>query len=285
MYLFSSCSITPIDIGDEKLVICAGKCIEGGYDHSVTIPYDALIRLANGEFIQEVLPNISKGDREFLISGASPQGWEIFHDKDSPYMIGHKVVSSKSDLQKINIKWKNDWREIRKILHQNRIKWLYHFTDYSNLQSILKHNGLYSWAYSFENDIEIKVQGGEQWSKEKDEKAKLHDYVRLSFVEEHPMMYVRRSQIKNPVVLKISSDVCFFYETLFADKNTVSSDVAICDKSDNFKNIKFELFGKNYQNLNPEEKKQYQSEVLVKSFIPIVYILNLYAEIEAHNKG
>jgi len=40
---------------------------------------------------------------------------------------------------------KPDWMEYRRILEQNGITDLYHFTDRSNLPSIKHHRGLYSW--------------------------------------------------------------------------------------------------------------------------------------------
>ena len=47
------------------------------------------------------------------------------------------------DLLKVN---KHDWKFIRKILAQNGITKLYHFTDRSNLNSIKNNGGLLSWG-------------------------------------------------------------------------------------------------------------------------------------------
>jgi hypothetical protein len=34
-------------------------------------------RRINGELIQNIVPNLSKEDREFLISGITPEEWEL----------------------------------------------------------------------------------------------------------------------------------------------------------------------------------------------------------------
>ena len=39
---------------------------------------------------------------------------------------------------------KNNWQEFEQVLKENRITKLYHFTDFDNLESIIKHGGLYS---------------------------------------------------------------------------------------------------------------------------------------------
>jgi len=280
--MIDSCSLVPLSIGDEKYVICTGVCTQTHFDYSVTIPLEGFRKMSEGMFIQNALPNISPEDREFLISGVSPEGKGTLYDYKSPYLVGHKEVSSEEDLPKTNIKWKRDWKKIKNILHDNRVQWLYHFTDYSNLESILEKGGLYSWAYSERNNIEIKVQGGEEWSRDNDKINKLQDYVRLSYVKNHPMMYVRSEVIKNPIVLKISSDVCFYDETLFTNMNAVSKSKKVFSDFNNFSKLKFDLFNKEYLNLNEKQKKHYQSEVLVKSFIPIKYIGNLYSSITSH---
>jgi len=41
---------------------------------------------------------------------------------------------------------RSDWQEFKAILDQHRITKLYHFTDRDNLENIIRHGGLYSWA-------------------------------------------------------------------------------------------------------------------------------------------
>ncbi len=50
--------------------------------YSVTIPGNELFKYRQGEYIQEAMPSVSADDREFLISGTSPEGWEILFPPD-----------------------------------------------------------------------------------------------------------------------------------------------------------------------------------------------------------
>ena len=53
-----------------------GPCVVTGNDYSVTVKGPDLFRYNQGESIQDAFPYLSRDDREFLISGTSPKGWE-----------------------------------------------------------------------------------------------------------------------------------------------------------------------------------------------------------------
>ncbi len=53
-----------------------GKCTFTDQSHEVIVPTDGLDRWLCGALIQDAMPNVSADDREFLISGISPKGWE-----------------------------------------------------------------------------------------------------------------------------------------------------------------------------------------------------------------
>ena len=44
---------------------------------------------------------------------------------------------------------KENCTEFQNIINRHNIKKLYHFTDFDNLESIIKHGGLYSWGIYF----------------------------------------------------------------------------------------------------------------------------------------
>lgn len=54
-----------------------GPCIKTGKPYSVTVPGEGLYRYHQGELIQRCFPNLSVDDREFLMSGYSPEGWQL----------------------------------------------------------------------------------------------------------------------------------------------------------------------------------------------------------------
>jgi len=63
------------DNGDGTVTI-SGNCVFTKKPYSVTVNIDEYTCWADGEAIQYAMPNVSADDREFLISGISPEGWK-----------------------------------------------------------------------------------------------------------------------------------------------------------------------------------------------------------------
>lgn len=53
-----------------------GNCVFTGKPYSCEVPTAGLLRWIGGDSIQTAMPNVSADDREFLISGISPEGWK-----------------------------------------------------------------------------------------------------------------------------------------------------------------------------------------------------------------
>ncbi len=170
---------------------------------------------------------------------------------------------------------KEDWSAFKQILIEHRIKSLYHFTDRTNLSSIISNGGLFSWKNCQEKSINISKPSSDSLSRRLDNKFGLQDFVRLSFTKNHPMMYaaLNEERISDPVILEISPDVIYFLETQFSDMNATRNGHCKGDTIDHFKKIKFEIVTlNNHFNLEDDQKKYYQAEILVKDHIPINYI-------------
>lgn len=71
-YAQNNCTISRVDLGTIRYT---GKCIVTGKEYSVDCPAHGVFSALGGELIQEAFPNMSADDREFLISGTSPEGW------------------------------------------------------------------------------------------------------------------------------------------------------------------------------------------------------------------
>ena len=172
---------------------------------------------------------------------------------------------------------KANWRDFRKILQDNNISILYHFTDHSNLKSIKDNGGLYSWFYCDRNNIVIPMTGNSSLGRSLDIEFGLEDYVRLSFIKDHPMKHVAISEgrITKPYLLKVLPEVCYFENTRFSDMNAADRRHKNDDSLDFLSKLRFDLFEKKYFNLSLIEKKQHQAEVLIKTWIPAEYITNL----------
>jgi len=72
-YAFNNCARTTNE--DNRTTTFTGKCIVTGEEVSVTVPLEGLRRYEEGSLIQDAFPELSSGDREFLISGYSAEGW------------------------------------------------------------------------------------------------------------------------------------------------------------------------------------------------------------------
>lgn len=174
---------------------------------------------------------------------------------------------------------KQNWQEFEKVLKEGRITKLYHFTDFDNLESIIKNGGLYSWADCRDKGIKIPKPGSSGPSRSLDERDHLEHYVRLSFVEDHPMKFVAMNEgrISNPVVLEIDLEPALWKDSLYSDRNATRSGAIVGGDFANLMTIRFGLFNRmmRYFDMTEEAKMHYQAEVLVKNFIPLKYITNI----------
>lgn len=173
---------------------------------------------------------------------------------------------------------KNNWQEFKTVLEQHHITKLYHFTDRDNLESIIRHGGLYSWADCEEKGIHISKPGGGQLSRDLDRRDHLQHFVRTSFVKEHPMKYIalQDGRISNPVVLEIDPEVIFWTDTKYADRNATKNGAKVGTSLDNFKSIHFNTVkARTHFDLDDSEQEFFQAEVMVKNHIPLQFITNI----------
>lgn len=174
--------------------------------------------------------------------------------------------------------YKNNYYEFKKLIEQHHITTLYHFTDRENLESIIKNGGLYSWADCEQKGISISKPGGSMGSRDLDRRDNLQNFVRVSFVREHPMMYVAMNEgrISNPVVLEIDPEVIYWQDSLYADRNATKNGALVGSSIDDFSQLHFNSFkAKKHFDLDADEQKFYQAEVLVKNHIPLQFIKNI----------
>ena len=176
---------------------------------------------------------------------------------------------------------KKNWSEFKAVLDRNNIKKLYHFTDRSNLNNIIKNGGLFSWKDCQDKGIQIPKPGGGgpgslSWSL--DTRSGLQNYVRVSFTRNHPMMYValNEGRISDSVILEIDPEVIYWEETKYSDKNATKKGANIGKTIDDFNKIHFSTVKQvNHFVLLSDEQPYYQAEILVKNFIPLSYITNI----------
>jgi hypothetical protein len=196
--------------------------------------------------------------------------------------LEEKVAEALSRQERLERKYfepKPDWDEIEQHLIENGVIELYHFTDRGNIRSIIDQGGLYSWFSCDIKGINIPRPGGNYDSRRMDESKKLEDYVRLSFNQTHPMLYVCKDEerIFNPVILRINPLVCSWKNTKFSDSNANKRDAQFGPTIDDLKRIdmKYAKFEGYASRENPEMHKFKQAEVMVLKHIPLKYINNI----------
>ena len=174
---------------------------------------------------------------------------------------------------------KSDAQEIVNFLHKNGIYYLYHFTEASNLPLIKSRRGLYSWSYLLSHDMKIPSPGGNDTSRGLDRDKGLEDYVRLSLCKSHPMAYRIHQESEgraNLVLLKIKLDVTMFESTRFSNVNATDKRAKIGSDFEFVEdNIDFEAIALDWCWASDPRHKLRQAEVMVKTFIPSKYIINL----------
>lgn len=186
-----------------------------------------------------------------------------------------KVIEERKAIARLSRDKKYDAAEIRNVLRKNNVSVFYHFTDRKNLRSIKELGGLYSWYYLRSHNIPIPNQGGNSFSQSRDQQFGLQDYVRLSFCEDHPMAYRKRQEGADIVILKISLDVAEFESTLFTDANAASN--SFCKGADvsAIKKVNFRATKERFMRREDPDFGHKQAEILVKTYLPAKYILNL----------
>ncbi|MBR5847752.1 MAG: DUF4433 domain-containing protein [Bacteroidaceae bacterium] len=178
-------------------------------------------------------------------------------------------------LRKLSSELKENWREFKQVLDDNGVRCLYHFTDKRNIPSIKIHGGLFSWYYCRKHNITIPCQGGDEESRDLDKKYGLEDYVRLSFCDDHPMAYRLKLDGSDIVLLKIKIDVSFLKNTMFSDMNAADKRHTHGAALQHLRNVDFGATKMHYLRNDDPKFKAHQAEVMVKTFIPKEYILNI----------
>jgi hypothetical protein len=207
---------------------------------------------------------------------------EIIHKQDLE-VKKQKLLQNKTKEEKLRLaeleKYNEEKEEILSFLRGKGITYFYHFTDESNINSIKLNGGLYSWLFCEENNIEINKPGGDDISRSLDERHDLENFVRLSFVKEHPMKHValRDGRLRSIRNLEIDIETATFKSTLFSNMNATKNGHKVGDGLSFLRNeIKFDVIKQlHYYNVSLEDKPFYQAEVMVEKHIESKYITNL----------
>jgi len=171
----------------------------------------------------------------------------------------------------MNMKEKISIEETIKYLESKRITSFWHFTDKSNLDSILKY-GIQTLFNIKQSNIKVSHFGANELSHNLDEAKGLDKYTHLSFIKDHPMYYVakREKRINNPIWIEIDIGV-LLHKNYFFCNGVANSNYAILHK--NIKMINFENFNSNDFYTKKNVRK---AEILIQGAIEKNYIKGVY---------
>lgn len=168
---------------------------------------------------------------------------------------------------------------MKDIIRLWNIKKIYHFTDASNLESIMKY-GLLSLEEIEQRGIAAQ-HGGNKLSRDEDKRKGLHKYIHLSFTDNHPMLYIKlqAGEIKEPRILFISSAVMLEPGVLFTNDVSNKSGITSFDSTSFNANIDCEVLFTHTdwleKSIQQRRQKAEKSEILVPNHIPVDKILNI----------
>jgi hypothetical protein len=82
-YADKHCSCTEAFDNNIHTYTFAGKCVATGKEYSVTVLGEELYAYRRGAKLQDAFKSLSAEDREFLLTGMSPEGWtKTFSDDE-----------------------------------------------------------------------------------------------------------------------------------------------------------------------------------------------------------
>lgn len=151
---------------------------------------------------------------------------------------------------------------------------LFHVTEFSNLESILK-NGLLSLDELKNRNIIAKYCSSNN-SRDIDRQRTLSKYVRLAYTAFYDMIpaAIYYKNLEKPVVILISPEVLKFTGVKFTNKNAICNDAYLSDEDEIFDSLDFEkiYLPRDSSNYKLEEyKNARQSEILIPQKIDIQY--------------
>lgn len=85
----------------------------------------------------------------------------------------------------------------------------------------------------------------------------------------------KEGRLEDMIVLQIKPEILYHLGTWHSDMNAIDNGVTFSNKVEQLQSFDFRVFRKNYTNLNPDEKKSHQAEVLVRHKVPLEFITNL----------
>ncbi len=156
---------------------------------------------------------------------------------------------------------------------------IWHFTDRTNVQSIIDNRGLLSLTESRRRNLAIPKPGGNQWSHDADARNGVAQYVHLAFLDDHPMLFVAKQdqRITDPVWLKINIATLAHPDVRYTMDVSNKAGVPVLTAQDAIEQLDFEVLFTRTDWKDPaiqaRRRIALKSEILIPNHVPIEMIL------------
>jgi hypothetical protein len=164
---------------------------------------------------------------------------------------------------------------MQSILTKYKIEGIWHFTDAVNLKSIISNGGLLSLAELERRSIAIAKPGGNQWSHDADKYKGVHQYVHMSFLDDHPMQFAAKQdgRITDPIWIKIDPSILLDENVRFSCDVSNKSGVSVLTAVEAIEKIDFEVLFTRTDWKDPAIQKRLRaaqkSEILIPTMVPL----------------
>jgi hypothetical protein len=240
-------------------------------DHLKTVCKNIIEKNKNKKPLITYISLLKGYDREEMLKLINEEKQKRKEEEERNRKEKEEEEKRKAELEK----YKPNKEAIINLLRNNGINCFYHFTARDNLVLIRQHGGLYSWWSLKQKNIKAPFLGGEGFGQQLDVRHGLQDYVRLSFCDDHPMIFKHQQNGIDLVLLKIDIEVATWKDSLFSDINATDNNHHHGGSISDLKKVNFDAVKRNYVSRDDDDFKPHQAEVMVKTFIPAKYIINL----------
>jgi hypothetical protein len=152
------------------------------------------------------------------------------------------------------------------IIQEYGIEYLYHMTDISNLNSIIK-NGLLSHDEAYRKGL-IKADISDPnvqdiRANEIIDEIPLHEYVPLYFSPRNPMLYRRKEDQDDIVILGIDSQILLEKNVIFSDGNAAARETRFYRGVEMLNQLPWDVIRAQYWTVFEDGKRMKCAEILV----------------------
>lgn len=161
--------------------------------------------------------------------------------------------------------------EYLKVLYDNKIKAIYHFTNISNLESIMKY-GICNRKYMNENKINYEYTDANRFDKQ-------IDCISLSINQTNKSMLISKTNkfYNDWIIIELDAEQIinnFYNEICYCKNNAASSEMINLLKN----NKEYLKSVSAFKNMFENNKNYSQGELLLEGNIPFEFVTNIYVK-------